>query len=285
MTLFKDVFVVSGSGVGGGSLGYANTLYRARPAFFDDPQWAGLGDWEPSSRPTTTPPSGCSASPSTRAMGPADQLLQEYGEEIGVGDTFTNTRVGVFFGEPGKTGPRPLLRRRGTGPDRLPALRQLHGRLPPRRQEHAGQELPLVRREARGRDPARTPGDRDPPARRRRRLRRLRGHQRALRRLAPPRAPRRSPPAAWSSPPAPSAPTSCSPTASTAARCRGSPTGSARVVRTNSESIQAVTAPDDEPRLQPLGGDHLQHLPRPRHPHRGRHLRRGRRRDERHLHG
>src|ERR671918_612491 len=34
MTVFKDVFIVSGSGVGGGSLGYANTLYRARPAFF-----------------------------------------------------------------------------------------------------------------------------------------------------------------------------------------------------------------------------------------------------------
>ena len=46
MTFFKDVFVVSGSGVGGGSLGYANTLYRARPAFFEDPQWAELADWE-----------------------------------------------------------------------------------------------------------------------------------------------------------------------------------------------------------------------------------------------
>ena len=46
MTAFKDVFIVSGSGVGGGSLGYANTLYRARPAFFSDSQWAGLGEWE-----------------------------------------------------------------------------------------------------------------------------------------------------------------------------------------------------------------------------------------------
>src|SRR6185503_5841416 len=37
MSFFKDVFVVSGSGVGGGSLGYANTLYRARPSFFAAP--------------------------------------------------------------------------------------------------------------------------------------------------------------------------------------------------------------------------------------------------------
>ena len=47
MTTFKDVFIVSGSGVGGGSLGFANTLYRARPAFFRHPQWDGLAeDWE-----------------------------------------------------------------------------------------------------------------------------------------------------------------------------------------------------------------------------------------------
>jgi hypothetical protein len=29
MTLFKDIFVASGNGVGGGSLGDANTLYRS----------------------------------------------------------------------------------------------------------------------------------------------------------------------------------------------------------------------------------------------------------------
>ena len=79
----------------------------------------------------------------------------------------------------------PLLRRRGPAADRLHALRQLHGRLPPRGQEHADEELPLVRREARRADRARTAGDRDPPARRGRRLRRLRGDQRALRVLVP----------------------------------------------------------------------------------------------------
>jgi choline dehydrogenase-like flavoprotein len=51
LTLFKDVFIASGSGVGGGSLGYANTLYRARPAFFRDPQWGDLADWEDEMRP------------------------------------------------------------------------------------------------------------------------------------------------------------------------------------------------------------------------------------------
>src|SRR5436305_4878107 len=52
LSLFKDVTIVSGAGVGGGSLGYANTLYRARPRFYEDPQWADLDDdWEDALRP------------------------------------------------------------------------------------------------------------------------------------------------------------------------------------------------------------------------------------------
>src|SRR5271157_2019546 len=47
LTTFKDVSVVSGCGVGGGSLGYANTLYVPPRRFFEDPQWSDLDDdWE-----------------------------------------------------------------------------------------------------------------------------------------------------------------------------------------------------------------------------------------------
>ena len=175
MTFFKDVFVVSGSGVGGGSLGYANTLYRARPTFFEDPQWADLGNWEAELAPHYDTAERMLGVVEYEGMGPADLLLKEYAEDIGVGETFTNTRVGCLLRQAGGRGRGPLLRRRGARADRLHALRQLHGRLPPRRQEHADEELPLVRREARREDRARTAGDRDPPARRRRRLGRLRG--------------------------------------------------------------------------------------------------------------
>jgi cholesterol oxidase len=66
MTLFKDIFVVSGAGVGGGSLGYANTLYVPHtPVFYQDPQWRGLEDWERSSRRTMPKPSACSGLPIT----------------------------------------------------------------------------------------------------------------------------------------------------------------------------------------------------------------------------
>jgi cholesterol oxidase len=116
MTFFKDVFVVSGSGVGGGSLGYANTLYRARPSFFEDPQWGELGNWELELAPHYDTAERMLGVTEYEGMGPADKLLQEYGEEIGVGDTFTNTRVGVFFDEPGKEVPDPYFG--GEGPAR-----------------------------------------------------------------------------------------------------------------------------------------------------------------------
>jgi cholesterol oxidase len=116
LTFFKDVFVASGSGVGGGSLGYANTLYRARPAFFRDPQWSELADWEPELLPHYDVAERMLGVSGYEGIGPADALLREYGEEIGVGETFANTRVGVFFGEPGREVPDPYFG--GEGPAR-----------------------------------------------------------------------------------------------------------------------------------------------------------------------
>lgn len=116
MTPFKDVLVVSGSGVGGGSLGYANTLYRARPAYFADEQWRGLADWERELAPHYDTAERMLAVTEYEGIGPADALLREYGEEIGVGNTFSNTRVGVYFGEPGAEAPDPFFG--GEGPAR-----------------------------------------------------------------------------------------------------------------------------------------------------------------------
>ena len=80
---------------------------------------------------------------------PADQLLKQLGEELGVGDTYRKTPVGMFFGEqPARPCPTPTSAARGRI---APAacVRALHGRLPARGQEHAGQELPVAGRAAR----------------------------------------------------------------------------------------------------------------------------------------
>ena len=47
---------------------------------------------------------------------PADEVMEKVAGEMGVGDTFHPTPVGVFFGGPGqergRDGRRPVLRRR-----------------------------------------------------------------------------------------------------------------------------------------------------------------------------
>ena len=116
LTVFKDVLVASGCGVGGGSLGYANTLYRARPAFFRDPQWGADGDWERELEPHYDTAEKMLGVVEYPLEGPADVLLKEYGEEVGVGETYKHARVGVFFGEAGQEVPDPYFE--GEGPAR-----------------------------------------------------------------------------------------------------------------------------------------------------------------------
>src|SRR5829696_7259900 len=116
LSTFRDVAVVSGAGVGGGSLGYANTLYRAPARFYRDGQWAGLADWEAALAPHFVEAERMLGVTEVEADDPADQLLREYGREIGAADSYAKTRVGVFFGEPGVTVADPYFG--GAGPDR-----------------------------------------------------------------------------------------------------------------------------------------------------------------------
>ena len=122
MTTFKDVFIVSGSGVGGGSLGYANTLYRARPAFFSHPQWDGLAeDWERELTPHYDTAERMLGVTTYEGVGPADAMLQGFAEEAGVAETWKNTRVGVYFGPAGEEVDDPYFG--GAGPRRTGCVR------------------------------------------------------------------------------------------------------------------------------------------------------------------
>jgi cholesterol oxidase len=104
LTTFKDVSVVSGCGVGGGSLGYANTLYVPPKAFFEDRQWADMEDWEAALAPHYEEAQRMLGVVQNPHDDPADQLLRELGEELGVGDTYKKTPVGIFFGGEGGAG-------------------------------------------------------------------------------------------------------------------------------------------------------------------------------------
>jgi len=122
LTLFRDVFVASGCGVGGGSLGYANTLYRAREAFYRHGQWRGLSaDWEAELGPHYDTAERMLGVVTYDGVGPADELLLEYAETIGVEETWGPTRVGVFLGEQGREVADPYFG--GEGPARSGCIR------------------------------------------------------------------------------------------------------------------------------------------------------------------
>jgi len=116
LTNFKDVAVVSGCGVGGGSLGYACTLYVPPKQFFEDRQWAEMADWESELAPHYEEAQRMLGVVENPHEDPADQLLRELGEELGVGETYKRTPVGIYFGEAGKTVPDPFFG--GEGPER-----------------------------------------------------------------------------------------------------------------------------------------------------------------------
>jgi len=119
--LLRDVLVLSGAGVGGGSLVYANTLYEPLPRFYDDPQWAAIADWRAELGPhydTARRMLGATQSPTDT---PADDTMRLVATDMGAADTFHATTVGVFFGTgPGELSPDPGFG--GAGPDRSGCL-------------------------------------------------------------------------------------------------------------------------------------------------------------------
>jgi cholesterol oxidase len=121
LSMFKDVFVLSGCGVGGGSLGYANTLYRARPGFYENSQWSQMADWATELEPFYAEAERMLGVTPYDRDGVADVLLREYGESVGAGETYKRTPVGVFLGEPGETVPDPYFG--GDGPERTGCVR------------------------------------------------------------------------------------------------------------------------------------------------------------------
>ena len=115
--VLKDVVVLAGAGVGGGSLVYANTLYVPGKRFFEDPQWRDITDWADELAPyydQATRMLGVTQNPH---MTPSDEIMKAVADDMGVGHTFSLTPVGVYFGDgPGVSRPDPFFG--GAGPER-----------------------------------------------------------------------------------------------------------------------------------------------------------------------
>ncbi|MGB2568591.1 FAD-dependent oxidoreductase [Micromonospora citrea] len=110
------VLVLSGAGVGGGSLVYANTLYEPLAAFYDDPQWRGITDWRDElARHYDQAKRMLGVTTYPLSTG-ADRAMRAVAERMGVGHTFHATPVGVHIGRPGQRVADPYFG--GVGPER-----------------------------------------------------------------------------------------------------------------------------------------------------------------------
>ena len=75
----------------------ANTLYRAKQEYFQNPQWAELADWERELAPHYTTAETMLGVNTVPFESPGDQYLQDYAASIGTENTFTRTPVAVYF--------------------------------------------------------------------------------------------------------------------------------------------------------------------------------------------
>ena len=116
ISFYKHVSVISGSGVGGGSLVYANTLPVPKPPFFNNGSWADLADWEEELKPHYQVALKMLGAAKNPKLFDSDFVVQEVARRLGKEDKFEATDVAVFFGEPGKEVPDPYFD--GKGPTR-----------------------------------------------------------------------------------------------------------------------------------------------------------------------
>jgi cholesterol oxidase len=115
MTLLKDVFILHGTGVGGGSLVYANNLLIPPDKIFNDHRWGSNG-WKEKLTPFYKLAQKMLGAIPSKVITKADKILKECAAEIGKEDTFHVNDVGIFFGEEDVTVPDPYFD--GKGPER-----------------------------------------------------------------------------------------------------------------------------------------------------------------------
>ena len=116
MTFLNHVTVLSGVGVGGGSLTYANTLPIPKQHFFNSGSWAKLNNWQNVLKPfyeTGYKMLGATENPK---MFSADLVIKDIAKDLSKENSFEATKVAVYFGKEGKTVKDPYFN--GKGPDR-----------------------------------------------------------------------------------------------------------------------------------------------------------------------
>ena len=119
--VLPDVLVLAGAGVGGGSLVYANTLYKPPASYFEDKQWSKITNWDQELSPWYDQASRMLGVAQNPYFSPSDQAMKEVADQMGVGHTFKLAPLGVYFGDgAGVKSKDPFFG--GVGPDRSGCL-------------------------------------------------------------------------------------------------------------------------------------------------------------------
>jgi len=119
--VLPDVLVLAGAGVGGGSLVYANTLYKPPASYFEDKQWRDITNWDQELSPWYDQASRMLGVAQNPYFSAADKAMKQVADQMGVGHTFKLAPLGVYFGDGiGVKSKDPFFG--GVGPDRSGCL-------------------------------------------------------------------------------------------------------------------------------------------------------------------
>lgn len=121
MTFFRHVTILSGVGVGGGSLVYACTHPVPKSSFFTAAAWADLAQWEEELRPHYEVAKRMLGVTPTPMLTPPDEILQRVAAKRGQAAGFHPTDVAIYFGKPGVEVDDPYFG--GEGPRRAGCIK------------------------------------------------------------------------------------------------------------------------------------------------------------------
>ena len=111
-----DVLILAGAGVGGGSLVYANTLYRPPDSYFQDQQWSSITDWADELNPFYDQASRMLGVAKNPFRSPSDDVILKVARGMGREESFSLAPLGIHFGKPGEEVKDPYFG--GKGPRR-----------------------------------------------------------------------------------------------------------------------------------------------------------------------
>ncbi len=94
----RNVMVMSGAGVGGGSLVYANTLYRPPTTFYKTGSWAKVADWQKLLDPYFNQAERMLGVEMNPFESNSDRAVKKVADRMGFGKTYRMTPLGIFFG-------------------------------------------------------------------------------------------------------------------------------------------------------------------------------------------